>query len=163
MSKALEETALISAMIFAIIVGGYLVARFLAITGITENMVSILVAMDLGRVGFLVLLVLLYLVLGAMLDVFGMLVLTIPFLMPVVGELGISPIWFGVFAVVMAELALVTPPVGANVFVMRRTAPEVPMGEIFMGVLPFVLGEMVVIALLIAFPEIALWLPGRME
>ncbi|MEE2846549.1 MAG: TRAP transporter large permease subunit [Gemmatimonadota bacterium] len=163
MSKALEETALISAMIFAIIVGGYLVARFLAITGITENMVSILVAMDLGRVGFLVLLVLLYLVLGAMLDVFGMLVLTIPFLMPVVGELGISPIWFGVFAVVMAELALVTPPVGANVFVMRRTAPEVPMGEIFLGVLPFVLGEMVVIVLLIAFPEIALWLPGRME
>ena len=149
-------------MIFAIIVGGYLVARFLAITGITENMVSILVVMDLGRVGFLVLLVLLYLVLGAMLDVFGMLVLTIPFLMPVVGELGISPIWFGVFAVVMAELALVTPPVGANVFVMRRTAPEVPMSDIFMGVLPFVVGELILIALIIVFPEIALWLPGKM-
>ncbi len=163
MSKALEETALISAMIFAIIIGGYLVARFLAITGITEDLVSILVGMELGRVGFLVLLVLLYLVLGAMLDVFGMLVLTIPFLMPVVSELGISPIWFGVFAVVMAELALVTPPVGANVFVMRRTAPEVPMGEIFMGVLPFVIGELVVIALLIAFPEIVLWLPGKMN
>jgi tripartite ATP-independent transporter DctM subunit len=163
MSKALEETALISAMIFAIIIGGYLVARFLAITGITEDLVSILVGMELGRIGFLVLLVLLYLVLGAMLDVFGMLVLTIPFLMPVVSELGISPIWFGVFAVVMAELALVTPPVGANVFVMRRTAPEVPMGEIFMGVLPFVIGELVVIALLIAFPEIALWLPGKMN
>lgn len=163
MSKALEETGLISAMIFAIIIGGYLVARFLAITGITEDLVSILVGMELGRVGFLVLLVLLYLVLGAMLDVFGMLVLTIPFLMPVVSELGISPIWFGVFAVVMAELALVTPPVGANVFVMRRTAPEVPMGEIFMGVLPFVIGELVVIALLIAFPEIVLWLPGKMN
>jgi len=163
MSKALEETALISAMIFAIIIGGYLVARFLAITGITEDLVAILVGMELGRVGFLLLLVLLYLVLGAMLDVFGMLVLTIPFLMPVVSELGISPIWFGVFAVVMAELALVTPPVGANVFVMRRTAPEVPMGEIFMGVLPFVIGELVVIALLIAFPEIALWLPGKMN
>jgi C4-dicarboxylate transporter DctM subunit len=163
MSKALEETALISAMIFAIIIGGYLVARFLAITGITEDLVSILVGMELGRVGFLVLLVLLYLVLGAMLDVFGMLVLTIPFLMPVVSELAISPIWFGVFVVVMAELALVTPPVGANVFVMRRTAPEVPMGEIFMGVLPFVIGELVVIALLIAFPEIVLWLPGKMN
>ncbi len=163
MSKALEETALISAMIFAIIIGGYLVARFLAITGITEDLVSILVGMELGRVSFLLLLVLLYLVLGAMLDVFGMLVLTIPFLMPVVSELGISPIWFGVFAVVMAELALVTPPVGANVFVMRRTAPEVPMGEIFMGVLPFVIGELVVIALLIAFPEIVLWLPGKMN
>jgi len=82
--------------------------------------------------------------------------------MPVVGELGIDPIWFGVFAVMMAELALVTPPIGANVFVMRRTAPEVPMGDIFMGVLPFVVGELILIALIIVFPEIALWLPGRM-
>lgn len=163
MSKALEETALISAMIFAIIVGGYLFARFLAVTGTTEAMVEILIGMNLGRVLFLVMLVVLYILLGAMLDVFGMLVLTIPFVMPVVLGLGIDPIWFGVFAVVMAELALVTPPIGANVFVMRRTAPDVPMEEIFMGVLPFVLGELVVIALLIAFPEIALWLPGQMR
>ena len=162
MSKALEETALVSAMIFAIIVGGYLVARFLAVTGITENMVALLVGLDLGRVSFLVLLVVLYIVLGAMVDVFGMLVLTIPFVMPVVGELGIDPIWFGVFAVMMAELALVTPPIGANVFVMRRTAPEVPMGDIFMGVLPFVIGELIIIALVIAFPQIALWLPSQM-
>ena len=79
-------------MIFAIIIGGYLVARFVVITGITENLVAVLVGMDLGRVGFLVLLVLIYLVLGAMVDVFGMLVLTIPFVMPVVGELGIDPV-----------------------------------------------------------------------
>jgi tripartite ATP-independent transporter DctM subunit len=161
--RALEETALVSAMIFAIIVGGYLVARFLAVTGITENLVATLVEMELSRVSFLLLLVVLYLALGAMVDVFGMLVLTIPFVMPVVGELGIDPIWFGVFAVMMAELALVTPPIGANVFVMRRTAPEVPMGDIFLGVMPFVIGELIVIALVIAFPEIALWLPGRMR
>jgi len=163
MSKALEETALISAMIFAIIVGGYLFARFLAVTGTTQAMVEMLVAMDLGRVLFLVTLVGLFMILGAMLDVFGMLVLTIPFVMPIVRGLGIDPVWFVVFAVVMAEVALVTPPIGANVFVMRRTAPEVPMGEIFMGVLPFVVGELVVIALLIAFPEIALWLPRQMR
>ena len=163
MAKALEETALVSAMIFAIIIGGYLVARFLAITGITENLVAMLVGLELGRVSFLLLLVLLYLVLGAMVDVFGMLVLTIPFVMPVVGELGIDPVWFGVFAVMMAEVALVTPPIGANVFVMRRTAPEVPMGDIFMGVLPFVIGQLIIIALVIAFPAIALWLPGRMS
>ena len=162
MAKALEETALVSAMIFAIIIGGYLVARFLAITGITENLVAMLVGLELGRVSFLLLLVLLYLVLGAMVDVFGMLVLTIPFVMPVVGELGIDPVWFGVFAVMMAEVALVTPPIGANVFVMRRTAPEVPMSDIFMGVLPFVIGQLILIALVIAFPAIALWLPDRM-
>jgi TRAP-type C4-dicarboxylate transport system permease large subunit len=150
-------------MMFAIIVAGYLLARFLAVTGTTESMVDVLVGMELGRVGFLVLLVLLYLVLGALLDVFGMLVLTIPFVMPVARELGIDPIWFGVFVVVMSEVALVTPPIGANVFVMRRAAPEVPMTEIFMGVMPFVLGEMVMIALLIAFPEIATWLPNQMR
>jgi C4-dicarboxylate transporter DctM subunit len=143
-------------------VAGYLLARFLAVTGTTEAMVDILIGMELGRIGFLVVLIGLYFVLGSMLDVFGMLVLTIPFVMPVARELGIDPIWFGVFVVVMAEVALVTPPIGANVFVMKRTAPEVPMGDIFMGVLPFVIGELVVIALLIAFPEIALWLPRRM-
>ena len=162
MGRALEETALISAMMFAIIVAGYLLARFLAITGTTETIVDLLVSLELGRVGFILLLVGLYLVLGALLDVFGMLVLTIPFVMPVVRELGIDPIWFGVFVVVMSEVALVTPPIGANVFVMRRAAPDVPMTEIFIGVLPFVLGELVMIALLIAFPEIATWLPARM-
>jgi tripartite ATP-independent transporter DctM subunit len=163
MGRALEETALISAMMFAIIVAGYLLARFLAVTGTTESMVDILVGMELGRVGFLLLLVMLYLMLGALLDVFGMLVLTIPFVMPVVREMGIDPIWFGVFVVIMSEVALVTPPIGANVFVMRRAAPEVPMTEIFMGVLPFVVGELVMVSLLIAFPEIATWLPGQMR
>ena len=159
---ALRSAALISTMIFTIIIGGYVVARFLSVTGLTDALVNIIIAAELGRVGFLLLLVALYFVLGAMLDVFGMLVLTIPFIFPVVGELGIDPIWFGVFVVVMAELALITPPIGANVFVMRRVAPEVPMEEIFRGVLPFVAGELAVLALLILFPELALWLVGRM-
>jgi tripartite ATP-independent transporter DctM subunit len=162
MGRALEETALISAMMFAIIVGGYILARFLAITGTTEWMVDGLVELEIGRISFILLLVVLYLVLGALLDVFGMLVLTIPFVMPVARQLGIDPIWLGVFIVIMSEVALVTPPIGANVFVMRRTAPDVPMTEIFLGVLPFVIGELVMIALLIAFPEIATWLPARM-
>ncbi len=161
-SAALRSTALISAMIFAIIVGGYVVARFLAVTGLTDALVNLIIAAELGRTGFLVLLVLLYFVLGAMLDVFGMLVLTIPFILPVVTELGIDPVWFGVFVVIMAELALITPPIGANVFVMRRVAPDVPMEEIFRGVFPFVIGELVVLTLLILFPELALWLVERM-
>ncbi len=140
-----------------------MVARFLAVTGLTENIVAAIAALGLGRLPFLLLLVVLYLALGAMLDVFGMLVLTIPFVLPLVTELGIDLVWFGVFAVIMAELALITPPIGANVFVMRRVAPDVPMSDIFVGVFPFVLGEFVVLALLIAFPELALWLPGKMK
>jgi len=162
-AAALRSTALISAMIFAIIVGGYLVARFLAVTGLTDYLVETIIAAEFGRLAFLLFLIALYFVLGAMLDVFGMLVLTIPFVFPVVTELGIDPIWFGVFVVIMAELALITPPIGANVFIMRRVAPEVPMEEIFLGVFPFVIGELCVLALLIAFPEIALWLVEQMR
>jgi len=160
---ALRGTTLISAMIFAIIVGGYMVARFLAVTGITDFLVELIIGAELGRVAFLLFLVFLYFVLGAMLDVFGMLVLTIPFVFPVVLELGIDPIWFGVFVVIMAELALITPPIGANVFIMRRVAPEVPMEEIFLGVFPFVIGELLVLALLIAYPDLALWLAEQMR
>ena len=162
MGGALKGTTLISAMIFSIIVGGYMVARFLAITGLTNALVDIIISAEFGRIGFLILLILLYFILGAMLDVFGMLVLTIPFILPVVNELGIDPIWFGVFIVIMAELALITPPIGANVFVMRRVAPDVPMEEIFRGVFPFVIGELVVLTLLIMFPDLALWLVHRM-
>jgi tripartite ATP-independent transporter DctM subunit len=162
-AAALRSTALISAMIFAIIIGGYLVARFLAVTGVTDFLVEAIIAANLNRVGLLLLLIALYFVLGAMLDVFGMLVLTIPFVFPVVTELGIDPVWFGVFVVIMAELALITPPIGANVFIMRRVAPEVPMEEIFLGVFPFVIGELGVLALLILFPELALWLVEQMR
>lgn len=162
-AAALRSTALISAMIFAIIVGGYLVARFLAVTGVTDFLVEAIIAAEFGRFGLLLLLVVLYFVLGAMLDVFGMLVLTIPFVFPVVTELGIDPVWFGVFVVIMAELALITPPIGANVFVMRRVAPEVPMEEIFLGVFPFVIGEIGVLILLILFPDIAVWLVEQMR
>ena len=133
------------------------------VTGLTDALVRIIIAADLGRIGFLVLLVLLYFVMGAMLDVLGMLVLTIPFIFPVVVELGIDPIWFGVFVVIMAELALITPPVGANVFIMRRVAPDVPMEEIFRGVFPFVIGELLILALLILFPDLVLWLVERMK
>ena len=79
---------------------------------------------------------------GAMLDVLGMLVLTIPFIFPVVIELGIDPVWFGVFVVIMAELALITPPIGANVFIMRRVPPDVALADTFRGVFPFDIGHL---------------------
>ena len=86
----------------------------------------------------------------------------IPFIVPVLEKVGVDLIWFGVFSVMMTELALVTPPIGANVFVMRRVAPDVPMGDIFRGVFPFVIGVLAVLGLLTAFPGLVLWLPSRM-
>lgn len=102
-------------------------------------------------------------ILYSILDVFGMTILNIPFVFPITLFLGIDPIWFGVFIVIMTEVALITPPVGVNVFVMRSIATDVPMGTIFRGILPFLLGEFVVIAILILFPWTATLLPLQMK
>jgi C4-dicarboxylate transporter, DctM subunit len=161
--KALSDTGMVSAFIFAIIVGGYLISRFLAVTQITDLLVNFVTEINPSKYEFIFFMIVLYLVLGAILDVFGMTILTLPFIFPITTALGIDPIWLGVFIVIMTEVALITPPVGVNVFVMRGIADDVPMGKIFRGVFPFLIGEFVVIGLLIAFPDIATWLPRMMK
>jgi C4-dicarboxylate transporter DctM subunit len=161
--KALSDTGVVSAFIFAIIIGGYLISRFLAVTQITDVLVDFVTEINPSKYQFIFFMIALYVVLGAVLDVFGMTILTIPFIFPITTALGIDPVWLGVFIVIMTEVALITPPVGVNVFVMRGIATDVPMGQIFRGVFPFLLGEFAVIGLLIAFPEIATWLPTMMK
>jgi TRAP-type C4-dicarboxylate transport system permease large subunit len=99
-----------------------------------------------------------YLILGCILDVYGMLILTLPFVFPIILKLGFDPIWFGIYVTVMTEIALVTPPVGVSVYVMANIAPEVPMEDIFKGTFPFVAVALGMIGILMAYPEIALWL-----
>jgi TRAP-type C4-dicarboxylate transport system permease large subunit len=111
----------------------------------------------------LALLALLFIVLGCVLDTFGMLILTLPFVMPVVVALGIDKVWFGIFFTMMVEMALITPPVGLNVYVLRRVATQVPMTEIFLGALPFVGLIALTVVALVVFPGLALWLPGQMR
>jgi C4-dicarboxylate transporter DctM subunit len=161
--KALSDTGTVSAFIFAIIIGGYLISRFLAVTQITDLLVGFVTQINPTKYEFIFFMIGLYLVLGAILDVFGMTILTLPFIFPITTALGIDPIWLGVFIVIMTEVALITPPVGVNVFVMRGIATDVPMGQIFRGVFPFLIGEFVMIGLLIVFPQIATWLPTMMK
>jgi TRAP-type C4-dicarboxylate transport system permease large subunit len=103
-----------------------------------------------------------YLGLGMILDVFGMLVLSLPIVYPVITGLGLDGIWFGVVVVLMTETALITPPVGVNVFIIAGIATDSPMEDIFKGILPFFLADCVVIALIVMFPWIATWLPRTM-
>ncbi|MCB1476365.1 MAG: TRAP transporter large permease [Rhodobiaceae bacterium] len=154
--EAVEDTILTTVMLFAIIVGGYLIARFLVLTGITAQIIGFVSGLDLNPYVFILLLSLMYIVLGMLLDVFGMMILTIPFVYPVVVHLGFDPIWFGVYVVIMAEIALITPPIGVNVFIMRSVTPELSTERIFRGVMPFFAAELVIVALLVAFPSIAL-------
>ncbi|MDX5369332.1 MAG: TRAP transporter large permease [Alphaproteobacteria bacterium] len=155
---AVEDTVLTSVMLFTIIIGGYLISRFLVLTGITAQIIDFVGGLGLNPYVFMLVLSVFYILLGCLLDVFGMMILTIPFVYPVVISLGFDPIWFGVYVVIMAEIALITPPIGVNVFIMRSVTPELSTERIFRGVLPFFLAELVIVALLVAFPSIALYL-----
>jgi tripartite ATP-independent transporter DctM subunit len=157
--EALLNTMNIAAMIFMIIVGGHVMGRFVVLTDLTSGLVDAISAMNLTPLMVIAALTLLYVVLGMVLDVWGMLILTVPFVFPVIVDVGIDPIWFGIYVVMMVELALITPPVGVNVYVMAKVAPDIPLTEIFIGVLPFFLTALVVIAGLSVFRDLVTWLP----
>ncbi|MGB4112772.1 MAG: TRAP transporter large permease subunit, partial [Yoonia sp.] len=118
--------------------------------------------LDLPVLGILALMLLVYLVLGCFLEGFAMLVLTLPIFFPVVLELGIDPIWFGVLVVLPLEMGLISPPVGINVFIVKSVAPNVSLSHIFRGVAPFWLAMLVTLIILIAFPQLSLFLPDTM-
>jgi C4-dicarboxylate transporter DctM subunit len=158
--NALKEAATTSGMVFAILVAGVVFSRFLVQTSVTSSLVSWIASLDLSKTQLLYSLLLFYFVLGTALDTFGMLILSLPFVMPVVVAAGVDKVWFGVFVAVMVELAAVSPPVGITVAVMRGVAPDVSTSDIFKGCYPFLILTMLLTLLLIAVPQTALWLPG---
>jgi TRAP-type C4-dicarboxylate transport system permease large subunit len=101
-------------------------------------------------------------VLGCLMDALAMIILTVPIVFPVIKELGFDPIWFGVIIVMTVELGLIHPPVGMNVFVIKSVIKDVNMSTVFIGVLPFVVTDLIRLVLLITFPLLAIWLPQRM-
>jgi len=159
---ALRNTVHISAMIFLIIFAGHMMGRFIALTNLTDTIVNGIESLAMPPLVMIALITVMYIVLGMVLDVWGMLILTIPILFPVVVKLGFDPIWFGVYVVVMIELALVTPPVGVNVYVLAKVVPDIALMDIFRGAVPFVFTTLAVLALLCVFPGIVTWLPSRL-
>ncbi|MBX2835791.1 MAG: TRAP transporter large permease [Gammaproteobacteria bacterium] len=159
----LLETVSTTAMLYLIIIGAHVFGPFLALTHIPEVLAESLQSLGLGTYGTLLLILLGYIVLGMFFDGLAMLVVTLPVVFPIITGLGFDPIWFGVIAVIVIEMGLITPPVGINVFVVKGVAQGVPMATIFRGVLPFWIAMAICLALLILFPEIALYLPSQMK
>lgn len=157
---SLKETALQSAAIFIIAAAAKLFVSFVSLTGVANSLVALVAAADPGLVTLLAGMVLVYIVLGMFLDPLGILLLTLPFVLPLIEAQGLDLIWFGVIVVKLLEMGLITPPVGLNVFVLHSvTDPKVPVGRIFQGVTPFFLMDVLVLILLLAFPIISLALP----
>ncbi len=158
---ATTQTGQITIMIFAIFITVNLFTSFLVLTGVTPRFVGFIAESGLDRYMVLVMIVVMFLLLGMILDPIGMLLLALPFVFPLMMQLDFDPIWFGVVCVILVEIALVTPPVGFNCFILKQVAGNlVQLRDIFLGTLPFVIMSLGMVALLAIFPGIALWLPG---
>lgn len=160
--KATNETGLLSAMVFLIIVGGFIIARFLAVTEVTKSLVDGISNYHPNKYAFIYMLLALYLVLGCILDTFGMLILTLPFAYPTASILGWDPVWLGIFIVMVAEMGLVTPPVGINVYILHSVAPSIPLKTVFSGSIWFFACMILMTVILIHCPELVTWLPSKM-
>jgi len=160
--QALESTVKITAMIFVIVLGSMLFNRFITLTGLPPLLVSMVAESGLNTVALLVIIVAFYIVMGCLMDAFGLMMLTLPILIPVVSQMGVDLVMYGILMIFMIEMAQITPPIGINVFVISGVAKHIPMYTIFKGVVPFYTARLVMVALLIAYPAIATYLPSTM-
>ncbi|MEP7311108.1 MAG: TRAP transporter large permease [Pseudomonadota bacterium] len=156
---ALQETLKTSGLIYTVIVGALLFGVFISVTGFTEAVGSAIAALGAGPMLTMILIAVFLLLLGSVLDGLALMLLTTPVLLPVVGQLGLSPIWFGIFLVRAMEIGFVHPPLGMNLYIIQGVAKDVPLGRIFRGVLPFLAADLLHLLLLIVFPVLVLGLP----
>jgi C4-dicarboxylate transporter, DctM subunit len=160
--RSLLEATRTTAAVFTVLIGAILFGYFLTITQTPQKVTEFLTGLGLGRYGVLALIMIMYLVLGCLMDALAMIILTVPIVFPVIKQLGFDPIWFGVIIVMTVELGLIHPPVGMNIFVIKSVVEDAKISTIFYGVLPFIVTDILRLILLIAFPMIALWLPSKM-
>jgi C4-dicarboxylate transporter DctM subunit len=160
--RSLLEATRTTAAVFTVLIGAILFGYFLTITQTPQKVTEFLTGLGLGRYGVLALIMMMYLVLGCLMDALAMIILTVPIIFPVIKQLGFDPIWFGVIIVMTVELGLIHPPVGMNIFVIKSVVEDAKISTIFYGVLPFIVTDILRLILLIAFPILALWLPSKM-
>lgn len=158
---SLLETAQTTAMVFFLIMGGYVLMKFLTISKLPFLLTKTIINLPFSPTVVLIGIFILYLLLGMFLDIFSAVIITVPILFPVITGLGFDPIWFGVIVVIMIQIGLVSPPVGLDIFTLGGVI-DVPLYTIFKGVLPFFVAMAICIILLIIFPQIVLFLPNMM-
>jgi len=161
-AAAVMDTLKTTAMLYAIVIGANVLNPFFAVTQIPALLGEGLQGLGLGPYGTLFAIIIAYVIMGMFMDGLSMLVISVPIVFPVITALGFDPIWFGVVAVIVVEMGMITPPVGLNVFVVRGVAGDVPLKTVFSGVMPFLFAMIVGLLLIILFPQIALIIPKPM-
>jgi tripartite ATP-independent transporter DctM subunit len=160
LAEALLGTVRVTAMIMLIVIGASFLNFTLASAGLGRELDAFLSGLGLSPVATILVIVAMYVVLGFFIETLSLMVVTIPIVVPLVVELGYDPVWFGILMIVLIEMALITPPVGLNLYVVQAARASGTLGEVMAGAAPFVLVMLAMALALIAFPQIALWLPG---
>ncbi|WGI22276.1 TRAP transporter large permease [Amylibacter sp. IMCC11727] len=164
--EVLRETSITTASLFSVLIGAWIFSNFVNVAGLPEALRGAVTAYDVPPWVVMALILAIYIVLGCIFESLSMLLLTVPIFFPLVageGGLGFDPIWFGIIVVVVTEISLITPPVGLNVFVLKGVVGDVSTGTVFKGVTPFWVMDILRLALLLAIPALALYLPSHMS
>jgi tripartite ATP-independent transporter DctM subunit len=160
--ESLFEAGKMSAMLFTIALGALVFSNFIEVSGLSAATLQLVEGSGYSPMGVLLAILGVYLLLGCVFDGPAMVLLTVPLFAPLVGGLGFDLIWFGIVVVIVTEISMVTPPIGMNAFVMKSVLKDVTLREIFTGIAPFWVADIIRLALIVAFPAIALWLPTMM-
>jgi C4-dicarboxylate transporter DctM subunit len=163
LGQALLETIKTTGMIYGILIGALIFNYFLAVTTMPSQLAEIIGGLPIPPMGIMGLIIVVYIILGCFFDAMGMVLLTIPILYPLVMSLGFDPIWFGIIIVRVMEMAIITPPIGMNVYIISGVAPDVPLSTIFRGIAPFLVADICEVVLLLFVPAVVLFLPSLMR
>jgi C4-dicarboxylate transporter, DctM subunit len=159
---SLLETGRTTASIFFIAFGALIFSNFLTLTGMISQVVTVATDLGMGPTELIIFICIIYLLLGCVFESLGMMILTVPVFFPVARNMGIDPIWFGIIVVICVELGLITPPIGLNLFVVKRIVGDIDIVTLYRGIWPFVMVSVLVLALVIVLPQLAVFLPGIM-
>lgn len=160
--ESIHETIRTSSMVFMIVIGAFIFGQFLSITRLPTSISTWITGLPVAPVVVIIGIVIFYLILGLFIDMVAAMFITLPIILPAVTQLGYDPIWFGVLVVFLAEIALATPPFGLGLFIINGVVTDSKLSEIAVGVLPFILADLVILAILIAWPKLVLFLPNFM-
>ena len=161
--QVLVESARTTAMLFTLLIAATIFANFVNFTSLPSDLKTWITGQGLSPIMIIAAMMLIYVILGTVMEELTMVLLTIPLFFPIVTALGFDPVWFGVLIVMIVQIGLISPPVGMNLFVLNSLLPNVGLANIFKGCWPFVLTMILVLGLLIAFPQLSLWLPSLMK
>ncbi len=156
--ESFSDTITTTCMLFTIVFSAGVLTYFIVLTQIPVVLIGWIQSLGLSPTAVLFLMMIFYVILGCFLEAFGMLLITVPVFLPVVVQLGFDPVWFGIMLVIVIELGLIHPPVGMNIFVMQAQLPDVPVTKIYQGILPFLPAPILLLVLMVLFPDIAMWL-----